>query len=105
GGDTGLRGYAVNQYTGRARFLGHIEARTRPLRILFTRIGAVAFWDAGDAAPVIGDFSIKHGVGGGVRIVIPQLDPLVILADWAFALNGPAPGWPGQFSMGAYQVF
>jgi hypothetical protein len=29
----------------------------------------------------------------------------VVRADWAFALNGEAAGWPGTFSIGAMQVF
>lgn len=105
GGSNGLRGYPVNQFLGLARLLGHLELRTRPLHISFLRLGAVAFWDLGDAAASPSALSLKHGVGGGGRLLIPQLDPLVIRFDWAFALNGPNRGFPGRFILGVEQVF
>jgi hypothetical protein len=105
GGSNGLRGYGINVLSGQARALGHVELRTLPLRIGFYRLGAIAFWDAGDAAASLGDVSLNHAVGAGLRSLIPQLDPLVIRLDWAFALDGASRGWPGRISLGVEQVF
>jgi hypothetical protein len=105
GGDTGLRGYQVGAFAGLARAVAHVEARTRPLRLAFLRIGAVAFWDGGDAGPALADLNWKHDAGGGLRIVVPQLDQIVIRFDWAFPFAGPVPSWPGRVSLGVYQVF
>jgi hypothetical protein len=105
GGDSGLRGYQINQFSGLARSVAHLEVRTRPLSVAFLRFGAVTFWDAGDCAPTLGDLGLNHGVGFGVRAVVPQLDQIVMRADWAFALNGPTRGWPGRVSLGVAQVF
>ena len=106
GGSNGLRGYGINEFAGKARLLGHLELRTRPLHILrFYRLGAVAFWDAGDATDTPGALSLKHDIGVGLRSLIPQLDKLVIRVDWAFALNGEDAGWPGRISLGVLQVF
>jgi outer membrane translocation and assembly module TamA len=106
GGSNGLRGYDINQFAGKARLLAHLELRTRPLHLLrFYRLGAVAFWDAGDAAASVSDLGLNHAVGVGLRSLIPQLDTLVIRLDWAFALNGPEQGWPGRVTLGVLQVF
>lgn len=105
GGDNGLRGYPVNQFSGQARILGHLEVRTRPLRLLFFRLGAVAFWDLGHVAPTPSELEPKHGVGAGLRLLIPQLDAIVVRIDWAFALNDAGAGWPGRFSLGVSQIF
>jgi hypothetical protein len=106
GGANGLRGYAINAFAGQARAVAHLELRSRPLHLFrFYRLGAVAFWDAGDAAEAPGDLALKHGVGVGLRSLIPQLDTLVIRLDWAFALNGADAGWPGRLSLGVLQVF
>ncbi len=105
GGSNGLRGYAVNAFVGDARALGHLELRTRPLRIEFFRLGAVLFWDLGHAADTLAELRLHHAVGAGLRTLIPQLDPLVIRVDWAFALSGSSAGWPGRFILGVEQVF
>src|SRR5262249_7935132 len=105
GGDTGLRGYEVGAFQGLARAVAHIEARTRPLKLAFMRIGAVAFWDGGDAGPSLADLDWKHDAGGRPRIAAPPLDQVVRRADWAFPFAGPVATWPGRITLGVYQVF
>ena len=127
GGDSGLRGYAVGEFLGKSSFIGHLEVRSMAVPVLFMRAGALAFYDAGDAAtPATGDgnniqrawatlrgLRAYHDVGFGLRILIPQANTYVLRADWAFALdddNLPSPvrtraGWPGRFSAGFAQVF
>lgn len=114
GGDSGLRGYAIGAFAGEMKLEGHVELRTRPLPVLFTRLGAVAFWDVGHAFdrwradpgdPDDEPLVLHHDVGGGLRFLIPQLDPYVMRFDWALPLTGPTKGLPGRFTLGFYQVF
>ncbi len=113
GGDTGLRGYGIGELSGQARFLGHIEARSRPLPIWALRLGAVAFYDIGDAAEQLSDLRAYHDVGVGLRLLIPQLNFYVLRVDWAVALRDGPPtarghtvaGLPGRFSSGFRQAF
>jgi len=109
GGDTGLRGYPVNEFIGYgARYIGHVEARTMALKLAFLRLGGLVFFDAGHAAADAGGLMFYDDVGVGLRLLIPQLNLYAIRADWAFPLRAtpdfPA-GWPGRFSMGFRQVF
>ena len=105
GGDEGLRGYEIGQFTGESRFLGHLELRTRPTRISFVRFGGVAFWDLGHAADDVSDLSPRHDVGVGVRILIPQIEGEVARIDWAWPLNEPNRSAFGRFTLGFFQVF
>lgn len=105
GGDSGLRGYPIGFFTGEAKVEGHVELRTRPMPIWFTRLGAVAFYDTGHAADSTDELVLHHDVGGGLRFLIPQLDPYVMRLDWALPLTGATKGLPGRFTLGFYQVF
>jgi hypothetical protein len=108
GGDSGLRGYRIGAFPevglrGDTRVLTHVELRTLPLKIMWWRLGAVAFWDMGHAA----DFAaldLKHDIGLGVRTLIPQFDTIVFRLDAAVPLDGPTRGHP-RLTLGAYQVF
>ncbi len=105
GGDNGLRGFAIGAFFGRARFIGHLEARSASFRLLWWEVGGLAFWDAGHVADTTSDLSLHHDVGLGLRVLFPQLNPLVMRADWALPLTGPTAGFPGRFSIGFQQVF
>jgi len=112
GGDTGMRGYAIGDFVGQARAVGHVELRTLPLAIWSQRVGALAFYDVGDAAPTVSQLFAYHDLGLGVRWLIPQLNPTVIRFDWAVAMQSTTPiggltraGFPGRFSAGFMQVF
>jgi hypothetical protein len=107
-GGGGLRGYAIGEFEGDARFLTHAEVRTRPFPVAALRLGGLLFYDGGDAAPTVGALRFHNDVGFGLRLLIPQLNYYVLRVDWAFALNrGPLtkPGWPGRISAGFRQVF
>ena len=113
GGDTGLRGYRIGEFrtvgANPVRFLGNVELRTLPLRVLFTRAGGVLFWDFGHAADCYQGcetpLRFYHDVGIGVRALIPQLQPYVLRLDWAIPLNGTTAGFPGRIVAGVQQVF
>ena len=108
GGESGLRGYGLNEFQGQARFIAHIEARSRPLALAALRLGVVAFYDVGHAAPSLTGLRPVQDVGAGVRLLVPQLNFYVLRVDWAFPLQRGAttqPGWPGRLAAGFKQVF
>ncbi|HKE13635.1 MAG TPA: hypothetical protein VKB80_02135, partial [Kofleriaceae bacterium] len=112
GGDDGLRGYAINQFVGygpdAVRVQTNLELRTTAVPILFTRVGALLFWDTGHAADCYrgcpGALSLHQDVGGGLRVLVPQLQPYVFRFDWALPLTD-ASAFPGRFIAGVNQVF
>jgi hypothetical protein len=106
GGDNGLRGFAIGAFFGRgARAVGHLEARSASFRLLWWEVGGTVFWDAGHAADSLSELSLQHDVGLGLRVLFPQLNPLVMRADWAIPLTGSTAGLPGRVSIGFQQVF
>jgi hypothetical protein len=108
GGENGLRGYELGDFFGQARYIGHVELRTRPLPLRALRFGAVAFYDVGHAAEDWEDLRAYHDAGVGVRLLIPQLNFYVLRVDWAVAFQRgryTRPGLPGRISAGFKQVF
>ncbi|WP_394824194.1 BamA/TamA family outer membrane protein [Pendulispora albinea] len=86
GGNTRLRGYPSDALIGENMFAMNLELRTRPVRISSLQIGAVLFYDAGDAYDGARPRP-KHSLGGGLRVAIPALDRKVIRLD----LGAPLP--------------
>jgi hypothetical protein len=105
GGDSGLRGYAISQFTGQLRARGNLEVRSMPLTFLFSRFGALAFWDVGHAADSLDALVLHHDIGLGLRAIVPQLQPVVFRLDYAIPLTGDTAGFPGRFSAGIAQAF
>ncbi|MCP4446195.1 MAG: hypothetical protein GY811_12750 [Myxococcales bacterium] len=105
GGDNGLRGYLIREFSGQKQFLSNLEIRSMPLRILFARAGALLFWDMGHTADRMEELNMKHSVGFGLRALLPQLQPIVFRFDWAFPLDEESAGYPGRISAGVAQVF
>jgi hypothetical protein len=52
----------------------------------------VGFWDMGDAFNGMQNFHLKHGFGGGLRVLLPQLDRSVFRVDVGFPLDPSVPG-------------
>lgn len=105
GGQTGLRGYPVGAFTGKARAVGNVELRTRPRKLSFMRVGGLVFWDSGHAAETFGRIHLHNDVGVGLRLLIPQVSSHLYRFDWAFPLQGSSAGWPGRISLGFQQIF
>ncbi len=105
GGDNGLRGYLINEFSGQKQFLSNLEIRSMPLRVLFMRAGGLVFWDMGHTADRLEQLNMKHSVGFGLRTLVPQLQPIVFRFDWAFPLEESYAGFPGRISAGVAQVF
>jgi hypothetical protein len=88
GGDSRLRGYPTNFRVGENEVNSNLEFRTRAVDILTAQLGAVAFYDIGDAFS--GGFNQMRpfqGVGAGLRAIFPQFDRLVIRADFGFPVG------------------
>lgn len=99
-----LRGYAPGRFVGRTVFANNLEFRSRPIELFSTLLGFVAFWDAGAADSGVGSLSLAHGVGAGLRVLLPQIDRQVFRIDLGFPVQ-PSP-W-GQYTLtaGFRQVF
>ncbi|MFC1641273.1 BamA/TamA family outer membrane protein [Myxococcota bacterium] len=95
GGDSSLRGYAMREFRGRDVLVSNLEYRTPPLEILSAQLGAVLFYDSGDAFDGWQALRPKHAAGVGFRALIPQLDRTVFRLDWGFPLDQNRRSWPG----------
>ena len=92
GGDGRLRGYPTAFFTGKDTVVYNLEYRSTPIEILKASLGAVAFYDGGDAMQGTDNFKPKQSVGFGFRALLPQINRLVFRVDFAFPLNrGPFP--------------
>jgi outer membrane translocation and assembly module TamA len=92
GGTARLRGYQTSAAVGASSFSSNLEFRTRPVEILSAQVAAVAFYDVGDAFSAYSDIDLKHGVGGGIRFLIPQLDRDVFRVDIGVPVPFDTPG-------------
>jgi hypothetical protein len=92
GGDERLRGYPSNFFFGKDAVYYNLEFRSTSVELLKFAFGAVAFFDAGDAAQGFTLLHAKQSVGVGLRALLPQLNRLVFRADLAFPMQrGPFP--------------
>lgn len=111
GGDSGLRGYPIGFFTGDRRLIWSTELRTRPVPILFTRWGLVAFYEVGGAANSYRAMDVNHDIGLGVRVLTPQINTDLFRFDAAFPISAgeygfygpPLHGW--RLSAGYDQTF
>jgi hypothetical protein len=107
GGDTRLRGYPANYFTGYNVMDSNLEFRTRSIDVLTAQIGLVGFYDVGDAFNAWGagpgsfcraagnatsasppiNFCPVQSLGTGLRILFPQLDRVVFRGDVGFPLG------------------
>ena len=70
----------------------NLEFRSTSIEILKCALGAVAFFDSGDAADGLDALRAKQSVGVGLRVLIPQLNRVAFRGDLAFPLQrGPFP--------------
>jgi hypothetical protein len=108
GGDTRLRGYPTRSFIGKDLIAATLEFRSRAVQILGCQLGGAAFFDAGDAFDGFADLRLKQSAGFGVRILFPQLDRVVVRADWGFPLTRgvvPPSSFPGDIVVTFRQAF
>jgi hypothetical protein len=103
GGDTRLRGYPHAGYAGSLKgplaVALNAEFRTRSIDLFSIHSGLAAFYDAGDATEDFRHIYLRQSAGVGLRFLVPELDRVVLRADWAFPFQ-PVPGtstFPGSF--------
>ncbi len=87
GGTTRLRGYRTQAFVGPNVMVGNAELRSRPIEILHVYVGAVAFYDVGDAFRTFSTMKLRQGVGGGLRFAFPQIQRSVFRVDLGFPLD------------------
>jgi hypothetical protein len=89
GGDDRLRGFPTNFFVGSDFVAYNVELRSRPLEILTSEIGAVAFYDVGHAFRGFDHFVAYQSLGVGLRVLFPWLDRTVFRADVGFPIERP----------------
>lgn len=99
-----LRGYPPGWFSGRTLFVNNTEFRTRPVELFSTHLGGVAFWDVGGAADGANNIPIAHGVGVGLRVLLPQIDRQVFRIDLGVPVES-APFSKLTLTAGFRQVF
>ena len=73
-----------------------------PLVLASIHVGAVLFYDVGSVYKELARAPIAHAVGGGLRVLFPQLNRTPFSVDLGWALEKP--GYSLQFSYGTEQV-
>jgi len=88
GSDTGLRGYGINEFSGKRFTSLQLEARTLPYPWWVLRLGAVAFYDLGGAASSLTQLTLHQDAGLGLRMLIPQTSAQLLKFDFAIPFDG-----------------
>ncbi len=92
GGESLLRGYPTRYAVGKDLVTSNVEYRTASVDLAAVQVGAAAFYDVGDAFSGFDRIRPKQSVGGGLRIVFPQIDRSVLRLDVGVPLtDGPRP--------------
>ena len=99
GGEGRLRGYPTHYTFGRDLVAYSFEFRSRPVELFTVQLGAVAFWDTGDAFDDVSQMDLKHGAGFGLRALFPQLDRYVLRADMGFPVARQRPAGTHPFEV------
>ncbi|MBX3226375.1 MAG: hypothetical protein KIT84_44510 [Labilithrix sp.] len=109
GGEDRLRGWPTRYFVGEDMFSMNLEFRTRPINLFSVLCGGAFFYDVGRAyTGRLDEVSPVQSVGGGFRIVLPQIDRSVIRGDFGFPIvNGalPAGVQPMSFFFAFGQAF
>jgi hypothetical protein len=118
GGSTRLRGYPTNTFGGKDLLAFNLEFRGRPFEILKAQLGGTLFYDVGDAFYGFDQMRVKQSAGVGMRLLLPQINRIVIRADWGFPLTPgyrygdlsevtgrPIGGFPGELTITFGQAF
>ncbi|HMG54642.1 MAG TPA: hypothetical protein VK601_14195, partial [Kofleriaceae bacterium] len=92
GSDSGLRGFDINEFSGKRYFNLQLEARTLPYSVWVLRLGAIAFYDLGGAHDTLADMALHQDAGLGLRILIPQISAQLYKFDFAIPFDGAGRG-------------
>ena len=86
GGSNKMRGYFLGRYRDEAYLTWQIEYR----KIIWSRIGVVAFFGMGDVATKVNQFDLsqfKYSYGAGLRYVFDEKERLNVRMDIGFGKN------------------
>lgn len=111
GGENGLRGYSVRQFSGTKSFLLRLENRKVVLYdwLNLLNLGWAVFYDTGNVweekeRPRLGD--LRNDVGFGIRFSPTRsVSAAIIRADLAYALNDNDKDSPWVVNIGAFFTF
>jgi hypothetical protein len=87
GSDDGLRGFAINEFSGQRLVRGNFEVRTIAFPVWVFRVGGVLFYDVGGAEDTFERMTIHSNVGYGFRMLIPQTSRELFRFDLAIPLD------------------
>jgi hypothetical protein len=107
GGDSLLRGYPSRYLVGKDLVATNLEYRSRPIEVVSVQLGAVAFYDVGDAFDGFDHVQPKHAVGVGLRAVFPQIERAALRFDVGFPISAsplPAGVAPVSFFFAFHQA-
>jgi hypothetical protein len=108
GGESLLRGYPSRYLSGKDYAAANLEYRTRSIELAAIHFGAALFYDVADAFDHVGDLDPKHSVGGGLRVVFPQIDRTVLRFDVGVPVSSaplPSDVPPVSFFLAFQQAF
>ena len=106
GSDSGLRGFAPRELVGNNFYRINVELRTLALNLWTVHIGAVIFYDGGDAPVSLLTASWHQDAGVGLRVLFPQFNKDVLRFDLAFPMELAAGGgYAPRFSLSFGQSF
>jgi hypothetical protein len=88
GSDSGLRGFAINEFTGQRFYDLQVEARSLPTSLWVLRLGGVAFYDLGGASRSLNELELHQDAGVGLRMLIPQASAQLWKFDFAVPFDG-----------------
>lgn len=106
GSDSGLRGFAPRELSGRSLYAVNAELRSIALNLWTLHVGGVLFYDGGDTPDRLQDGAWRQDVGVGLRVLFPQFNRGVLRLDLGFPLEGPSAGaYAPRFSAEFGQAF
>ena len=124
GGETRLRGYPSGRFRGKDVMVFNAEFRSRPVEVLKAQLGGALFFDSGAAFDGFSNFRLGSdpkrssqpglsatgglSAGFGLRLFLPQINRIVIRADWGFPLARgyrESDGFPGELTVTFGQAF
>jgi hypothetical protein len=116
GSDSGLRGYAPREFQGRNQYQINVELRSTALNLWTVHVGAVVFYDAGDANGFANQYDqsgtfhpggYHQDAGVGLRLLLPQFnrDPVRLDLAFPFEADPATASWQPRFSASFGQAF
>jgi hypothetical protein len=105
GGEGRLRGYPTRAFAGSHVVALNLELRSRSFDVGSVQFGLGFFYDVADAFDAFRYLTLRHAVGAGVRMVLPQFDRSVVRVDVGVPIERGAPavfvGFNHAFPLGS----